>query len=82
LIENEISDVDNFDRIRVNLLQNVRSNFIVLEEDGTNNESLKVIKEKVESYIDYDQKLEDYDQKVEEESEELAIETLEIPYRE
>jgi hypothetical protein len=72
LIENEISDVDNFDRIRANFSQNVRRNIIVLEEDGTNNES----------YIDYDQKPEDYDQKVEEELEELAIETLEIPYRE
>jgi hypothetical protein len=46
--EEELCDVNTFDRIRANLSQNIRSNIMVLEEDGTDNTILKNIKEQVE----------------------------------
>jgi hypothetical protein len=80
--ENELSDVNEFDRIRVNLAQNVRSNIIVLEEGGTDFKALKVLKKGVENYIDYAIKPEIMSEKTEQELNELVVETLETPYRE
>jgi hypothetical protein len=74
--------VNHFDRIRANLSQNIRSNIILLEEEGIDNNIMKRIKIQVESYIDRNNAPEEMKEKDEEELKELAVSTFNVPYEE